>query len=408
MVIAIGPGAIDRTSTSVANYTCITFANPANGTGTLDTFEIWFKATASGVKIGTLYGSDTSYTSRDSEIIGNVTAGSKQTFTGLNCDVTTGDYIGFYMAIGVMERSTTGGGRGSKAGDQFGLGVQTYTLANGDYSLYGTGTEAAGSITVTTGVIAQSLTKYIPVLQHKIIGASSTAQTLTMLNAVTGYGYVPSTASTATTKYAPVLKFGIIPPTLDQILTEYEPTIIILGNITVTPDLIALVTSAFTPPLKFGIISGLASLATTKYAPILDTRVMPSQLAQVLTEYIPILGTKVTPSTLPQATTKYSPVLKLGVTPITGTLATSSFIPSPNINFMLIPATLALDIVTFASVLQEELTVMGIIPKNASLLLTIFAPIPKTWETSIPKTGRYGVKPTEAWSSGVATGGRYG
>jgi len=92
--IDIGAAAIDRASTLLDNRTLVCLDNPANGAGTLDTIEIWAGIDLVGCKAGTFYGSGTSYTGRDYETIGSVTSGSKQTFSGLDCDVTSGDYIG--------------------------------------------------------------------------------------------------------------------------------------------------------------------------------------------------------------------------------------------------------------------------------------------------------------------------
>lgn len=141
--IDIGPGAIDRGSGRLGDYTIIEIDNPANGTGTLDTFEAWAVVNITGdVKIGTFSGSGTSYTSRDVETVGAITAGSKQTFSGLDCDVVSGDFLGFYFPLdGQMEGDTSGeAGVYYKSGDQFGAGAQTYTLQAGyEDSIYGTG-----------------------------------------------------------------------------------------------------------------------------------------------------------------------------------------------------------------------------------------------------------------------------
>ena len=151
--IDIGYAAVDGTGSMGFNFTVITLDNPANATGVLDTIEIWAETTMGGTKAGTFYGSGTDYTSRDVETIGTVTAGSKQTFTGLNCNVETGDYIGIYYSSGRIERfTTTGAGICYIAGDQFGTGTQTYTSIGGCFiSLYGTGeTPVVVAPTVTT------------------------------------------------------------------------------------------------------------------------------------------------------------------------------------------------------------------------------------------------------------------
>ncbi len=159
--IDIGPGATDRSSFLWGGYTFVDTNNSANDTGYISSFEVWFEAIhysvdpnwATGVKIGTFSGSGTTYTSRDVESIGTVAKGSKQTFTGLNCDVVTGDFIGCYFdATSTIEWSDTGGTTVYYAsGDQFGTGAQTYTENIGwGISLYGTGINPHATVLAAT------------------------------------------------------------------------------------------------------------------------------------------------------------------------------------------------------------------------------------------------------------------
>lgn len=160
--IDIGAGATDRASMmDLGTYTIIDKTNPANDTGTITSFELWYNTNATGVKIGTFSGSGTSYTNRDYETIGSVTSGSKQTFSGLNCDVVTGDVIGIHQTGGNIENDTSGGsGLYLKDGDQFGAGTQTFGYwVDYPLSIYGIGatppvptvtTQAASSVEATT------------------------------------------------------------------------------------------------------------------------------------------------------------------------------------------------------------------------------------------------------------------
>lgn len=164
--IDIGPGATDRaTFWGTDDYTFIDFANSADGTGSITSIEIWFAASggnATGVKAGTFSGGGTDYTNRDVETLGNVTCGSKQTFGGLSCSVVIGDFIGMLQHTGDIELDITGGaGTGYIAGDQFGTGVQTYTLAAGyAMSIYGTGaTSGWTNISKVGGVTSIDLGK---------------------------------------------------------------------------------------------------------------------------------------------------------------------------------------------------------------------------------------------------------
>lgn len=133
--IDIGAALSNRGSGGNPGTTYLLLANPANASGVLTTFKMYFsdaEEDPSGVKIGTFYGSSTDYTMRDKEDIGVVTKGSTQTFTGKNCDVSSDDLIGLYAANGDIEWSTSGGtGAYTKAGDYFDGSTYTYSLSSG-------------------------------------------------------------------------------------------------------------------------------------------------------------------------------------------------------------------------------------------------------------------------------------
>lgn len=144
--IDIGPGAANLGSTAPSGYTRVDLTNPSNDTGIITAFEIFAGSSMSGVKIGTFSGSGTDYTCRDYESIGNVTSGSKQTFSGLNCNVTIGDFIGQYETGGGISYSTTGGsGIYYKSGDGFLTHYTDYaSAASYQLALYGTGATVVG------------------------------------------------------------------------------------------------------------------------------------------------------------------------------------------------------------------------------------------------------------------------
>lgn len=156
--IDVGGGAIDRDDDWPFTHTIVDFNNPANDTGTIDTFEFWFYSNGSGVKAGTFYGTGAwpyTFTSRDVETIGNVSSGSKQTFTGLDCDVSVGDLAGIYYSGGAIDKHGWGGSNIYwKDGDQFGAGPQEdYTLLGEDrISIYGTGETPVGWTGKISGV----------------------------------------------------------------------------------------------------------------------------------------------------------------------------------------------------------------------------------------------------------------
>jgi hypothetical protein len=149
MAIDIGSEAIDREATGGGGYTRIDKANPANATGTITSVEIWAVNNLVGVTVGTFYLTGTNILKcRASQSIGDVTAGSKQTKTGLSIAVVTGDYFGIYWADGgtSIEQGTTDAvglwyvlGEHIDAGDE-----ATYTyIAGYANSFKGLGVEAA-------------------------------------------------------------------------------------------------------------------------------------------------------------------------------------------------------------------------------------------------------------------------
>lgn len=141
--IDVGSTAINRDSYGDAGTTFIDFANPANLSGLIDTIEVWANQNMSGLKVGFFYlVSGTTYKCRTVISIGSVTAGSKQTFSGLSAAIVAGDYIGFYWSGGRIEYGTAGVGRGYLAGDHVNVDEQSsfgVAMGSGSFSCYGTG-----------------------------------------------------------------------------------------------------------------------------------------------------------------------------------------------------------------------------------------------------------------------------
>jgi len=148
--IDVGPGAASSGSGAAQNYTWIDVTNPANASGTIDTVQIYPKASMSGTKVGLVYlTSGTTYKCRDSGVIGDVTAGAPDPdeFTGLSIDVATDDLIACYYAGGQISRFFSGGsGLYYLIGDRLDPNDEfEYALASGDKNgIYGTGTESGG------------------------------------------------------------------------------------------------------------------------------------------------------------------------------------------------------------------------------------------------------------------------
>lgn len=164
--ITIGAGAANLDAYSGSGYTYLDTGYPATGTGTLTSFETWYTvANGAGVKMGTFYLiSGTTYKMRDYESIGAVTKGSKQTFTGLNCDVETGDILGDYHTGGGLEHNMSGGAGGRRylGGDKFNANENNFSNYNSGYKMgfYGTGTTPGWShITKVNGVASANIAK---------------------------------------------------------------------------------------------------------------------------------------------------------------------------------------------------------------------------------------------------------
>jgi len=124
-----------------AGHTRILADNPANNTGKITKIEIWAQPLPE-IMTGTIIAiftqiSPNVFTARSREIIGDVTAGSKQTFE-VNLDVVAGDFIGFYFSTGRMGQSADSG-FWVIDGDQTACNELTFEfIENKTLSLYGT------------------------------------------------------------------------------------------------------------------------------------------------------------------------------------------------------------------------------------------------------------------------------
>lgn len=149
VILDVGSAAIDRASTGNEIIGRIDLANAADYTGFITSVQIWAASNITGMRVGTFYlVSGTTYTCRDSVTIGAVTAGSLQTFGGLNLSVVVGDLIGCYFATGSIELSTSGGsGIKAVAGEFIDPGDSTdygATIADRAISLFAVGTGISG------------------------------------------------------------------------------------------------------------------------------------------------------------------------------------------------------------------------------------------------------------------------
>jgi hypothetical protein len=155
--IDIGAAATNRTSEKFTG-TYMVIVNPADGTGKITSVEIY---AVSGynltlVEVATFYVVSGNFLStRDWEYIGNVTAGSKQTFV-VDLDVVAGDYIGIYFASGGKIEADSTGTYMSKAGDNIPCtNIEFSSPVAGTISLYGTGETVAVGIKWNTQTISK-------------------------------------------------------------------------------------------------------------------------------------------------------------------------------------------------------------------------------------------------------------
>lgn len=146
--IDIGSAATNRGNTFAGERTVIVKNNPANESGKITSVEIWGYDDMTETEVVTFAQGDASvFTARDSQVIGTVTGGSKQTFS-VDLDVVAGDFIGVWFRnnagtgwTGNISMSTSGAGLWYLDGDQTSCVDTTFSFAaNRDISLYGTGT----------------------------------------------------------------------------------------------------------------------------------------------------------------------------------------------------------------------------------------------------------------------------
>ena len=143
MEIDIGSEAVSQSNSTSSGYTLISKVNPANKAGYLTRIEIYAKTNIGGAKVGTFYQvSGNTYKCRDSAVIGDVSSGSKQSFTELSIEVQVGDFIGIYFSSGsICNLLYSGDGYLHVSGDYCDPDDQT-TYTDSDYlkgiiSLYG-------------------------------------------------------------------------------------------------------------------------------------------------------------------------------------------------------------------------------------------------------------------------------
>jgi len=135
MAINIGAPAVNRATAAGHQFTWVVLDTPAPFDGTIITVELWAHIALTATKVGSFIRDGDKFTSRDWTLIGDIPAGSKQTFEDLDIDVVAGDCIGIKHASGSLDIDTAGRARAAyRTGDAFDAGEKTYTIL-ADYML---------------------------------------------------------------------------------------------------------------------------------------------------------------------------------------------------------------------------------------------------------------------------------
>lgn len=177
MAIDVGAGAISRGSSASAGYTYCDRNNPANATGVVNTIELWFESIGGSVTVGMMYNtSGYTYNTRSYTNVGTVTAGSKQTYSGLILDVHVGDVVAIYADSGAGVSYDAGGTIGilySQYNMIPGGGVGFNLSTSARMAIYGTSNDP--EVDIGSGAIAFGLsggTGYTYVDQHNKANAN--------------------------------------------------------------------------------------------------------------------------------------------------------------------------------------------------------------------------------------------
>lgn len=143
--IDIGMPAVNR-GTTMDDYTIVNMGNPAEESGKITSVEIWANETMTVCEVAIFFVVSGNFLStRDIHYIGEVIAGSKQTFV-VDLNVEAGDYIGLVTGPENIEYDASGfDGVWRLSGDHIPCANVEFSVGSGDaVSLYGTGTTAVG------------------------------------------------------------------------------------------------------------------------------------------------------------------------------------------------------------------------------------------------------------------------
>ena len=163
-MIDIGSPAIEQIGSVLKEFTNIGKENPANKSGKITKLEIFaYKNLLNAVVATFTQVAENVFTARDSQSIGTVISGSKQTFS-VDLEVAEGDFIGIYFTSGMCMMGFTGDGRWALYGDQSSCSEATFNFtADRTISLYGTGPIKEGELTIGSELLVGYTTFGIPI-----------------------------------------------------------------------------------------------------------------------------------------------------------------------------------------------------------------------------------------------------
>jgi len=377
--IDVGSEAINRDAYQGAGRTFFDLDNPADGTGSIDTVQIFPASTMGGCKVGTFFLiSGTTYECRDLETIGDVTAGDPDpdVFTGLDMGIVTDDLLGCYNATGTIQRTTSGTASLYIYGDYITAERQTaFSASTRIFSLYGTGTESGGGVVVTPGAFNLTLTPKTPVVtasDHKTVTPGKVDMSITnyapVVTASDHKEVIPGTVALTLTPKIPEVTASdfklVTPGVLPLTLTPHTPTISVTGNKEVVPGTFAMTLTPYAPVITASdhkeVVPSVVTLTLTPKTPVVTAsdhkEVIPGTLALIMTPNAPVITASdkkvVTPGALAMTLTTLAPsiftpvvvtpgTVALTLTPYTPTIsATGSVIVTPGpVNLTLTPHT---------------------------------------------------------------------
>jgi len=162
--IDIGSPAIEQEGSVLKEFTHIGKENPANASGKINKIEIWAYENLFNTIVATFTQvAENVFTARDSQYIGTVISGSKQTFS-VDLEVAEGDFIGIYFTSGKCMMHFAGVGRWALYGDQSSCSEATFNFtADRTISLYGTGTPAEGELSIGSEILVGYATVGVPI-----------------------------------------------------------------------------------------------------------------------------------------------------------------------------------------------------------------------------------------------------